>query len=136
MMKIFTEVKIHGCFLNAYTQIWSNFCLVGAFVKRIVDKSNCLEFLSLKKVMNQYMSALLEAPQGGAVSVDIEFVTNNDAFEKAVTENFGHFKLRDESVVRNQQQQQQMQQLRQAERQASRANLAVRIVNIYCSLEA
>ncbi|XP_067948165.1 B-box type zinc finger protein ncl-1-like [Watersipora subatra] len=96
----------------------------SAFVQRIIEKSDCLEFLALKKVMNQYLSSLVNLPLSGAVSVDIRFVTDKEVFEKAVTDSFGHFKLRDENVLKNQQQQQQLQQIRQAERQASRANLA------------
>ena len=112
--------------LNESLQYLSQCCVVGAFVKRVIAKSDCVEFLSLKKVMNQFMSSLLDMPLGAPVSVDIKFVSDKEAFEKAVTDNFGHFKLRDESVLKSQQQQlQQVRLIRLAERQASRANLAV-----------
>lgn len=78
--------------------------------------------------MNQYMLTQMNKSLGGNVSVDLEFVTDNKKFATAVEDLFGHFKLRDESVVRNQQQHQQMQQIRQMERQQSRNNIASQVI--------
>jgi len=74
--------------------------------------------------MHAYMSSLLGKHLRDSISVDIKFTTDHQAFEAAVTDNFGHFKLRDESVTRSQQQQQELHLLRQMERQACRANIA------------
>lgn len=94
-------------------------------MKRIVETSNGLELLSLKKTMNQYMVSEMNKTVSGNVSVDIKFFTDNKKFEGAVEEHFGLFKLRDESASRSQQQQQQqLQQVRQMERQQSRNNIA------------
>ena len=93
-------------------------------MSRIVEKSNSLELLSLKKTMNQYLLTQMNKSLGGNVSVDIEFVTDTKKFESAVEDHFGHFKLRDESVIRNQQAHQQMQQIRKLERETSRNNIA------------
>ena len=103
--------------------MFSCFCAAD-FVSRIVEKSNSLELLSLKKTMNQYLLTQMNKSLGGNVSVDIEFVTDTKKFESAVEDHFGHFKLRDESVIRNQQAHQQMQQIRKLERETSRNNIA------------
>lgn len=64
--------------------------------------------------------ALMLSPVAENVSVDIEFVTDNKKFESSVEELFGHFKLRDDSAVRSQQQQQQLQQHQQSVRSMDR----------------
>lgn len=99
-------------------------------MSRIVEKSNSLELLSLKKTMNQYMLTQMNKSLGGNISVDIEFVTDNKKFEASVEDHFGHFKLRDESVIRNQQAHQQMQQIRKLERETSRNNIASQVTQV------
>lgn len=93
-----------------------------------MNKSNTLELLSLKKVMSQRLVSLMERNLSDKISVDIEFVTDNKKFETAVEDCFGHFKLRDDSVMRNQQQLSQQQQhqhhMRHMERQTSLAAMS------------
>lgn len=68
-------------------------------MKRVVGKCNCVELLSLKKVMSQRLMSLISGPLGSAVSLDMEFVTDSRKFESAVEEAFGHFKIRDDSAT-------------------------------------
>lgn len=74
----------------------------GNFIQRFMDKSNCLELLSLKRVMSQRLDKLMSNPVSDNLAVDIQFVTDSKKFESAVEECFGHFKLRDDSAGRNQ----------------------------------
>jgi len=91
---------------------------VGEFVKTVTENSNSVELLSLKKTMCQRLLSLMKSSPAHNISVDIEFVTDSKLFEKGVEDTFGHFKLRDDSVIRN-------QQGRTVERQTSMANAQV-----------
>lgn len=86
--------------------------IVGKFVNRIVCQSNCPELLSLKKVMSQRLMSLVQQSVVDKICVDIEFVTDNKKFEAALEDNFGHFKLKDDSNMKKQQQQHGYQALK------------------------
>lgn len=86
-----------------------------------MGKSNCLELLSLKKVISQRLDSLTRHAVADNISVDIQFVTDSKKFESAVEDSFGHFKLRDDSVMRSQAPPPPLSFNREVERQTSLA---------------
>ncbi len=61
------------------------------FSRRILDNGNCAEILSLKKTIARQLLSLINNSPKPDVDVRIEFLTDSQKFEDAMTDTFGSF---------------------------------------------